>query len=207
MFYTNKIDGLKHEVMVKRAMFIGRNNEIRQEYCFAHPITKFKINAIYNSHFTGSPVWDLFSHEAEILENTWNRSIKLMFDLPLATHRYFLVPLSESQHIKSTLIGRFINFTKKLESSEKKAVTHLYKVIKNDVRSITGSNLRNIKLLLDNYNLSIIDSKSVQYHPVKEDDKWKVNCVKELIDVLHGDLSINFDRKDVEQMIEALCTN
>jgi len=39
LHYLNKIDGLKHDVMVKRAQFIGRNNDILQEYSFVYPKT------------------------------------------------------------------------------------------------------------------------------------------------------------------------
>ena len=165
------------------------------------------MNKIYNSHFSGSPVWDLFSHEAFMLENTWNKSMRLTFDLPLQAHKYLLCPLSESVHIKNILISRFISFTQKIEASKKKSVTHLYKSVKNDVRSITGSNLRNIVLLLgqdDDFKPTPIDSRSIKYHPVQHDDLWKIDCLKELIEVQHGDLSLDFDRNEIEEMISFL---
>ena len=31
--------------------YIGKNNELLQEFSFAHPRTKFQINKIFNSHF------------------------------------------------------------------------------------------------------------------------------------------------------------
>ena len=210
LHYLNKIDGMKHDVMVKRAQFIGRNNDIIQEYSFAHPRTKFLMNKIYNSHFSGSPVWDLFSYEAFMLENTWNKSMRLMFDLPLQTHKYLLCPLSESVHIKIILINRFISFTQKIESSKKKSVSHLYKSIKNDVRSITGSNWRNIILLLeqkDDYKLAHIDSRCIKYHPVQDDDLWKVDCLKELIEVQHGNLTLDFDKNEIIHLLIKLYLN
>ena len=120
MHFLNKIEGMKHDVMVKRAQFIGRNNELLQEYSFAHPRTKFLMNSIYNSHFSGSPVWDLFSHEAFMLENTWNKSMRLMFDLPLQTHKYLLclsVKVSTSRSFLSeelSLLPRRLNHQKKI---------------------------------------------------------------------------------------------
>ena len=71
----------------KRAQYIQRNNELMQEFSYAHSTTKTKINSIYNSHFTGSVVWDLFGHEAEMIYNTWNTSIRKMFRLDRKTHR------------------------------------------------------------------------------------------------------------------------
>ena len=68
----NKIDnsnnGMAQDLMEKRARYIGRNNEICQEFFFSHPKSLFKLNEIYNSHFTGSPLWDLFGPEAKQLE-------------------------------------------------------------------------------------------------------------------------------------------
>ena len=52
-----------------------------QEFSFAHSSTKCNINAIFNSHFTGSVLWDLFGREAEMIYNTWNISIRKMFCL------------------------------------------------------------------------------------------------------------------------------
>ena len=111
--FLNKIDGMGQDIKVKRAKFIDKSNELMQEFRFAHPRIKLKMNEIYNSHFTGSPIWDLFSREAVMLENTWNRNVRLMFDLPLQTHRYFVCPLSESNHLRFILMKRFLTFAEK----------------------------------------------------------------------------------------------
>ena len=63
-YLDKKIDGLKHDLRIKQARYIDKNNELEQEFYFCHPQTKFKVNKIYNSHFTGSPLWNLFSPEA-----------------------------------------------------------------------------------------------------------------------------------------------
>ena len=104
---------------------------------------------VYKSHFTGSPLWDLFSPEAVMLENTWNRNVRLTFDLPLQTHRYFVCPMSESPHLRFILMKRFLSFIKKLELSKKPAVRHLFKVVENDVQSINGSNISKILISLN----------------------------------------------------------
>ena len=43
---------------VKRAKYINRNNNLMQEFHFAHPVTKFTVNKIYNTDFTGSNLSD-----------------------------------------------------------------------------------------------------------------------------------------------------
>ena len=110
---------MKKDIVNKRANYISKHNEIMQEFHFAHPRTKVDINQIYNSHFTGSPLWDLFSRETDMLCNSWNKSVRIMFDIPLNTHRYFLEPLAGMQHLKFTLISRFLGFISQIERSHK----------------------------------------------------------------------------------------
>ena len=76
----NSITG--HDIDVKRAVAITKNIEMNQEFYFASPFTKFKINEIYNSHYTGSPLWNLFGNQALQFESYYNRAVKIMFDLP-----------------------------------------------------------------------------------------------------------------------------
>ena len=91
-------DGMCKDIAIKRAAYVQKNCEIIQEFYFAHPKTKLHINNVYNCHFTGSPLWNLFGFEAQKLEKTWNVSIRQMFDLPRETHRYLVEPVSEYPH-------------------------------------------------------------------------------------------------------------
>ena len=141
----------------KRAEYINKNNELEQEFYFCHPQTKFNVNKIYNSHFTGSPLWNLFSCDAIKMERTWNRSVKVMFDLPYETHRWLIEPLSGNQHIRKILIQRFLNFTKQIKKSNKSIVKLLFNTIKFSVRSTTGSNLRAIMMETSKVNISQLD--------------------------------------------------
>ena len=166
------------------------------------------MNLIFNSHFSGSRVWDLFSPEAIILENTWNKSIRLMFELPLQTHIYFICPVSESKHIRSMLLKRFVSFTQKLEASKKKLLSICTRLSR--IMSIIGSNSRNILLLLEKKNdhqLTPLDIQEVKCHPVEDDDKWKVEFLKELVEIKYGDLVVDFEREELDKIIEHLCNS
>ena len=78
---------LSQDMKDKRAQYIHRNNELMQEFAYADSVTKTKINSIYNSHFHGSVLWDLFGLDAERIYKTWNTSIRKMFRLDRTTHR------------------------------------------------------------------------------------------------------------------------
>ena len=135
---------VKQDMKEKRAQYIQRNNELMQEFSYANSTTKTKINSIYNSHFTGSVLWDLFGHEAQMIYNTWNSSIRNMFRLDRTTHRYLIEPVSRTPHIKISLLKRFMNFTNKLMCSRKTVAKNLFKIIRHDCRRTTGRNLRKI---------------------------------------------------------------
>ena len=139
-----KYDGMKTDMKMKRGQFVSKSCELQQEFGFAHPDTIFQANVIYNSHFTGNPLWDLFCREAVMIENSWNVSFRHMYNIPLQTHRYLVEPATQYKHIKTILVRRFISFVEQLKKCPKQLPRHLLKVVQNDVRSTTGSNLRNI---------------------------------------------------------------
>ena len=182
----NVVNGMKLDMTMKRAQYIGKNNEISQEFYFAHCETKFKINRIYNSHFTGSPLWDLFCNEAKKVENSWSVSFRLMFNLPRNTHRYFVEPISGIPHIKSTLIKNFLGFINQIENSSKSVAKELLYRIKYDVRSTTGSNLINILKLTDKNSideLTASDSRSIVFSNIPENNEWRIPFLQKLLDV------------------------
>ena len=108
---------LNRGVKEKRAQYIQRNNELMQEFCFAHSSNKSNINTIFNSHFPGSVLWDLFGREAAMIYNTCNTSIRKMCLLDQRSHRYFLEPISKLKHIKVDFMKIFIQFTEQLACS------------------------------------------------------------------------------------------
>ena len=206
----NTSDGMGQDIRVKRANFISKNIELNQEFDFSHPLTKVKLNLIYNFHFTGSPLWDLFSREAVMMENSWNTAVRVMFDLPQDTHRYFIEPISETRHLKFVLIDRFLNFLTQIEKSTKQVPKQLLRFIKSDARSTTGSNLRNILLLTGKDTIDEIsrdDTKALKYHECEPENLWKTKMLTELIDVKNNKLTVDgFKYEELDEMVTFLCS-
>ena len=90
---TNGGNPMAKDIEVKKAKYIAKCNEICQEFSFASSRTKFKLNWIYNMSWYGSALWDLSSDEFLKVESTYNRSVKIQFDLPYDTHRYLIEPI------------------------------------------------------------------------------------------------------------------
>ena len=87
-----------------------KNCRIGQKFHFAHPATKFKTIMSYNSHFTGSPTWDLFCSESIILDNSWDVKFTEIYNLQVNAHRYFVEKLTGQTQLKTMLMNRFIFF-------------------------------------------------------------------------------------------------
>ena len=207
----NKINGMKKDIMVKRATYIDKNVTLNQEFHYTHPRTKHEINGIYNNHFTGSPLWDLFSREAEMLYNSWNKSVRLMSKVPLQTHRYFLEHLSGTRHLKITLIKRFLSFIGQIENSPKILPNILLQTIRRDCRSTTGSNLRNILMMTskdDILELAPFETTLMLYEPVAPENRWRIPLIKELIDIKWNESTIeNLSYSEIEDIIVDICTS
>ena len=207
---TNEADGLKHDMVIKRAKFIDRNNTLRQEFHFAHPRTLLEINRSYNSDYTGSPAWDLFCHEAGMVENSYSMAVRIMFGLPRETHRYFIEPLTNTRHIKFDLIERFLNFLAKIRKSKKDTLKYVLGRVMYDVGSVTGRNLNRIMNLC---NLDSIDSiqpshcENLKFRNIPEGEAWRIGFVAELIDNKHEDSVVeNFSHEELDEILEYICT-
>ena len=155
---------MKKDLMEKRAIYINRVNELSQEFYFAHPAVKVKINNIFNSYFYGSSLWDLFGSEATRLEKTWNISQRMMLKLPRNSHRYFVEPLSQTPHIMRSLYGRFLKFVGAIAQSRKKVLRNILKYVKYDCRTTTGGNLRHMMLLAGKTSVHDLTPDSFKCH-------------------------------------------
>ena len=193
----------------KRARYIQRNNEIIQEFYFAHPETKCHLNNIYNMSFYGSPLWDLFSDTFSNIEFTYNRSIKMMWDLPLETHKYFIEPVSNQSHVKFNIFKRYIGFKDQVFKSKKNVLKHLYSICMKDTNSVTGKNLRKIMFCCDLNSISDLNCDSIDklvYTDVPNDELWRINFLQELISTRQGELVVpGFTSEEISAIIENIC--
>ena len=206
----NKIDGMQKDIRVKRAKYINRNNNLMQEFHFAHPVTKFTVNRIYNTNFTGSNLWDFNSEAFESLGKTWNVSVRIMFSLPRTTHRYFIEPITDQQHIQIILMKRFLKFCVQLRDSSKSVLNKVLNYCESDTMTRTGHNLRSILLLANKTSFSEIiqsDLDTIIYKEIPDGEEWRVHTLKELMEIRQNpEMLPNFSYKDIEDLISFVCT-
>ena len=87
----------------------------------------------------------------------------------------------------------------------------LYELSKNDVRTTTGSNLRNILLLTNLHSVDLLRPSMVDnigYRVISYDDQWRVNLIKEIIDMKYGmmDLPDELTIEEVDGILDFACT-
>jgi hypothetical protein len=80
--------------------------------------------------------------------------------------------------------------------------------VKSDVRTTTGSNLRMIMLLAGKNTVEeVVNSRTdIEYHKLEEEQQWKPDLLKEIIDVLYGEKTVDeLERDELEEILETLC--
>ena len=165
------------------------------------------LNNVYNTSFYSSPLWDITSREYTKLEKSWNVSQRVMMNLPRTTHRFFIEPLTSTQHIGKSLKRRLVKFVSKVKESSKSVLRHMLYEIEGDCRSTTGRNIRSLLLEYQISKLSEIDIASRAYKGIPSGEEWKIPLVKELVDATCGDLEVtNFNPDQLREIAELVCS-
>ena len=105
---------------------------------------------------------------------------------------------------------RFLSFTEQIQKSQKQLPKQMLKIIRRDVRSTTGSNLRQILLHTNKDHVEHLKSSDIlqiKYHPIKEEDKWKTGVIKELIQINNKKLEVEgFSNPELEEILQQICS-
>ena len=123
---VNVTDGCQLDLKVKNSKYIDNNNSICQELYFHHPQCKFKVDSIYNTTTS-------LGRSCGVLEAgrwiSWRPHTTglLMHNLPWPAHRNLLKPLTDSVHIRRTLIQEVFVLHNKHREVKEEALENLVK--------------------------------------------------------------------------------
>ena len=132
-----------------------------------------------------------------------------MFDLPINTHRYLIQHLSNG-HFKQIFVKRFLKFCDNLEKCIKLVIRDTFAKVKDNVRTTTGKNLAELSILLNKpaHQLSPCDASDIVLAKVDDEQKYRVDFIKELLDIRHGNLEVDgFSHDELEMLLEYLCVS
>ena len=146
------------------------------------------------------------------MNGSWNTAVKIIWDLPHPTHTRFLESLCPVTHLESVLTGRAIGFLQNLENSKKELIRLLFNSCSADLRTVTG---RNLNFLLLKYGKAtrkeLFDDRVTIKHTIVYSlpaaENWKVSMIKEISLMKKNHLDIEFDKDDLEEILEYICTD
>ena len=210
--YETKSPDMKSDLLSKRGMLFDSVHKIQQQFGYCHPTLVMKLIGIYSTSLYGSPLWEYYSPEYQKLTRSWNTVIKMVWNLPFATHTRFLESLSPLPHIGSALEGRYIGFLEGLYRTNKPFLSMLFNSSKFDKSSVIGRNIDMLMNTHDKRNLhSLIQSrqeiKTKRRYPLADEENWKANLIQELSLVLGGHLVLDLNEEDVTSILEFICTS
>ena len=78
------------DLKVKRAKFIQTCMAQNDEFECLDMESQIKLLNIYNSHFTGSSLWNFDSENFKQLIRSWNVNLRVISNLPMQTHSYLI---------------------------------------------------------------------------------------------------------------------
>ena len=147
--------------------------------------------------------------DAEQLYTTWNVTVRNVLNLDRCTHRNLIEPLSECEHLKTSLFGQYVQFYQSLLSSKKFGVRYLARTAECDLRSVLGSTL---SYLADHHPSSLTKQMirmNMQYKSIPEDEYWRVGLSCELMELRHGNNLIveGFTTSECEEILKFACTS
>lgn len=204
-------NSMSKDCALKRAQFISKVHSLNQEFHYADPCTVVKLYNIYALSFYGSNLWNLNSEDCHRIYKSWNVAIRILFDVPRDTHRYFIETISNVLHVKTALCSRFVQFYDRLRNCSKLSIRLLVNLSKGDHRTFICSNLTNIARECNTEIMSLCKNyvkSNLKFADVPDDQQWKVPILVELLNVRSNNLMINdFANRETTDMINFLCSN
>ena len=130
------------------------------------------------------------------------------------THCWIIDDMSDGKHFRQMIFSRFLKYIKSIAKNKREALRSLYNVVKDDVRSPTGSNIRTIMLEtgVDPRSLDSYALKAWRVYPPQ--DEWSVPLLRNLLKIRNGKWEVVYDDEndeaatveDIDLMISTVCT-
>ena len=145
------------------------------------------IKLYVGSHY-GSMLWDLTSDMANQYFNAWSTCVKLAWQVPRATHTYFVDQMLSCgiDSVRVDTMSRYTKFVRGLTASPSMEVSVMCGVARQDIRTVTGGNLALLrrKTGLDMSMTSVGRVKEVlqkELTIVPEADHWRMKYLARLL--------------------------
>ena len=168
-----------------------------------------KFVQTYACNIYGKNRWDLFSPDWQRVFTSYNVAVRKTLKLPRTTHRYLLEPLSDSPHLYTQLLSRYITFARSLLSGSVFEVRFMAKLCQNDLRTVLGRTMSKIALLCDKKVDDIRSGtvlRDVSYAHIPENESWRIGVIQNMQNIINR-RGPNFGLTDSEanEILEFAC--
>ena len=138
---------MEKDIRAKRASFIDESVQLREAFSFANPVEVLSAVKLYAGSHYGSMLWELGSEMTLQYFNAWNTCVKLAWQVPRASHTYFVDHLLSCglSSVRMDTLARYTRFVRNLMTSPSMEVAVMCGVAKRDIRTVTGSNIALIR--------------------------------------------------------------
>ena len=204
---------MDQDIRCRKAEFIGNSTEVREMFSFAQPNQVLQAVKTYCCSMHNCMTWNLFSDMARQFYNCWSTCVKLVWEVDRAAKSYFVDNLLAGgiPSMRSSVLACYGNFFHGLKNSAALELRTLACVAASDIRSTTGSNLRNLYLetSLDprrnrwKVRETILNRKC----PVPEIDRWRIPCLPNFLGSRYELEMRCEDTSEVDSLILSLVTS
>ena len=110
--------------------------------------------------------------------------------------RRYLIEELAGEHAQTMILSRYVKFLQNIQKSMKLAPQLMLQKVYNNVNTITGRNIRYIQDIIGHQhdlltvNMSWL-KKNIKFSEINEGDKWRVDLIKEVVDIKQNKLQIN----------------
>ena len=113
------------------------------------------------------------------------------------------------------LCSRLTKFVQSINTGIKDAPIYLLNLIKNNTNTITGSNIKEILNVTNRTNIfevKLSDIKKLKFYEIPEEERWRIDILKELTNIRMKNLELNFDNEvelnkdEIDDMLSSIAT-
>ena len=184
-----------------------------QEFHYASPEALLKLVKAYAGNIYGANVWDLFSKDCTRLFTSYNVAVRSILKIPRTSHRYLLETLSDTPHLYTDLLSRYVTFAKGLLSNDALEVRFLACLAVNDMRTVLGRNIWKIGELCQVSNgiegLSpTVVKKKVFYATIPQEETWRIGIIRDMKNMSRNTaLNIGLSEDEISTLLVHACTS
>ena len=195
-----------------RAKFIDKSVDVREEFSFAHPDQILKMVQMLCTDAYGSMLWNLRSNPTEQYFKCWNTCVKLVYGVPRSTFTYLVEGYFAQSYasLRNQVLSRYPGFYRNLLRSPSKEVRMLAKMVSNDPRSPTCTNLRYMREITSLEQAESFSSwrirEALPVQNVPDRETWRLGLLHSLMEVRSENSRNVKDTKRICAMIDSLCS-